>query len=794
LKRSDHVSYTDLKKWSQQWLEDTHNTRWTEEDVSLAQFLLQKWVDDRPENDRLASTKWAIRILRRWLQCEQQFRTDPRFIESILLIDNLHRLLHILGQLEETTTMKYSLHLSDSSTPCRDLSVDLLNLFSNAALQLQEPRLKPGNKATTMVLNTIAKRPDVRESAELAKDLVETHLKHGNDSVDLTTYSTYLHVLSCCSPYNNEAAKSAEQVLTEMQCPDAKCYGSVIRAWAGVNAPDAIQRAQFWFVRCLKENLLDNKTATITFNIVLSAWGRLDQAERAEHLLFDVIKLCEDGNFTFRGPDNLSFLMVLNAWNRSKLFSSPERVSKLLSTMKHFCDNHHFQLVHPSIEVYNVVLDTWAKQRNSGPRVESMLQQLEQEYERGGEAIPHPSLRSYVASIQAWANTASDYAVSHAQTTVKKLEQLGAEGATDFTPDTMVYTTLMQVYANSNNDDAVDKVLELLNKMHRLAQSGKRHAMPSVVTYNVVLHALVKYHELELAVEMLLKMVHSSSPFVPRPDTISYTSILHGLQHSKNRPVTKLIFEILDMMEEQVDTGDGDLVCPNAVYDAAVSVLLKHPGSGGAEEAEAILWRLQNRIGTGKSSVGPDHRLCNSVLKCWVRSKEGFAPERAEALFQWMQRTINSTNSSSLGPNAETKNLMIKVWAVSKRKGAWYRVKELYEDMKRDTKFDHGVCDFNQVLIALKNSDVEDKLLFAKEILKDILSTYKTNDRYPPNSQTFHILCDICESQSAHDKAESKNLLWYVIRMINEESIKISSPLKSKIRDLCLVLEINVNI
>ncbi|GAX13213.1 hypothetical protein FisN_17Hh145 [Fistulifera solaris] len=612
--------------------------------------------------------------------------------------------------------------------------------------------------------------------------------------MDLTTYSTYLYVLSCCSPYNKEAAQNAEQVLTEMQCPDMKCYGAVIRAWAGVNAPDAIQRAQFWFVRCLKENVFDNKTATITFNIVLSAWGRLDQAERAEHFLLDVMKMCEDGSFTFRGPDNLSFLMVMNAWNRSKPDISPERVSKLVSTMKHLCNNQQFQLLHPSIEVYNVVLDTWAKQRNSGPRVASMLHQLEQEYERSGEAIPRPSLKSYVASIQAWANTASDDAVSHAQTTVKKLEMLGAAGASDFIPDTMVYTSLMQVYANSNHDDTVDKVLALLNKMHRLAQNGKRHAMPSVVTYNVVLHTLVKYHEIDSALEMLSKMVDSSSQFVPLPDTISYTTILHGLQHSKNRPATKLIFEVLDMLEEQLDTGDGDLAVPNVVYDAAVSVLLKYPGSGVAEEAEAILWRWQNRIETGKSSIGPDHRLCNSVLKCWVRSKEGFAPERAEALFQWMQRTSNSKKDSSLIPSAETINLMIKVWAVSKRKGAWYRVKKLFEDLKRDAKFDQGGCDFNHVLIALRNSDVEDKLLLANEVLNEILSRYKANDRYPPNSQTFHILCDLCESQLPHDKVESRNLLWNVIRVVKEKNIKISSPLKSKIRKLCLLMEIKGNL
>ncbi|GAX22652.1 hypothetical protein FisN_17Lh145 [Fistulifera solaris] len=461
--------------------------------------------------------------------------------------------------------------------------------------------------------------------------------------------------------------------------------------------------------------------------------------------------------------------------------------------MKHLCNNHQFQLLHPSIEVYNVVLDTWAKQRNSGPRVASMLQQLEQEYERSGEATPRHSLRSYVASMQAWANTASDDAVSHAQMTVKKLEKLGAEGATDFIPDTMVYTSLMQVYANSKHDDAVDKVLVLLNKMHRLAQSGERQAIPSVVTYNVVLHTLVKYHEFDFALEILSKMVHSSSPFVPRPDTISYTTVLHGLQHSKNRPATKLIFEVLDMMEEQVDASDGGLVRPNVVYDAAVRVLQKYPGSEVAEDAERILWRSQNRIETGKSLTRPDHRLCNSILKSWVQSKEGFAPERAEALFQWMQRTSNSTKNSSLVPNAETKNLMIKVWAVSKRKGAWYRVKELYEDMKRDANVDQDGCDFNQVLVALKNSDVEDKLLFANEILNDILSRYKTKERYPPNNQTFHILCDICESQLQHDKSGSKNMLWNVIRVINEESIKVSSPLKSKIRKLCLLFEINGN-
>lgn len=777
-------SYTDLKKWSQQWLEDTHNTRWTQEDLSIAQYLLQKWVDDCPGNDRLAATKWAVRILRRWLQCEQKSSVKPKIIESALLADNLHRLLHVLAQLEETSTRKDPKHSRESSTICRQLSVDLLNDFSQAATHLQDPILQPGNKALTMVLNTIAKRPDVRGSTELAQELVESHLKYGHDPVDLTTYSTYLHVLSCCSPYNDKAPKLAEAVLIGMEAPDTKCYGAVIRAWAGVPDFNAAERAQFWFDRCLEKNVFDNKTATITFNIVLNAWGRLGHAERAEEFLLEAFRLCDDGRFAFQGPDNLSFLMVLNAWNRSKIASAPERVSKLLSMMKSLCDNHQFQLSNPSIEIYNAALETWAQKPDSGSQVESMVQQLEQDYERSGDPNQRPSLKSYVASIRAWANTNSEDAIARAQAIVKKLEYLGAKGADEFIPDTMVYTALMQVWANSNRDPAVDKVVALLNKMQLLARSGRRQAIPSVVTYNIVLHTLVKHDDLDLAVELLMEMVDNSSSFVPKPDTISYTTVMHGLQHTNNPLAAAVALEILGKME-QLDTGNGELISSNSVYEAALNVLVKHPGEGRPEAAESILWRSQKRFESGMSAYGPNYRLCNAVLKCWARSKEGFAPERAEALFEWMQKTSKAKSDPSLAPNFQTMNLMIQVWAVSKRKGAWYRVQELYNTVKQDEKLLPSSFTFNQVLIALKNSDAEDKPKLARGIFQDMLLASKEHIQCTPGNQTFHLLVDLCVSHTTKSEVESKNLLKAILQAIETEGCKISSPLEAKLRDVC---------
>jgi pentatricopeptide repeat protein len=721
------VPREDPQKRTQTWLKARS---WRQQDVSMALHLLDEWIPPNAAPPTHRAAKLATKVLRRWLHEE---RGSDRLIE-----DALNRVLHVWRKT-----------LTSENDDNRQVSLDLLADFHKAGRN-------PDAKAYSMVLTILSQRPDLPDTIPVASALLEQCNSYSKP--DLVLWNSYLHVLAECSPYDTNAAGQIEDLLKNNHhqiTPDARSWAALLRAWTTRRPLQgaAVERAQGILEHILmeKDDLGGANNATVLCNIVLAAWGRLGEGDRAERLLKRILTQEHQ-------PDRLSFLAVLNAWNKSKRPEAPERASQLLDYMEHLALTRVD--LRPSVEIYTTVLDTWAQRPDSGPRVQTLLEQLE-------ASTVRPSLRTYAAAIRAWGRSGDP---DQAQAIVTKLEQLGEP---DLLPDTFTYTALIHAWAGAA--DAPQQALALLRRMERLRHAGRVNVAPSTVTYNVVLHVLAQHGEADLARALLETM--------PEPDLISYSTVIHAYTKSNSTEAGEVAMQLLEDMEDQVDSENTSLETTPELYSTVIYAHANCPGEKSAETAESLLWRLQERFQAGKSKTGPTVDVCNAVLRVWVKSREATAPERVEAVVRWMR---GQQSDDCLQPNLQTFHARMEVWAYSKRRVSVQRIQKMHDELSAVDDLSPTVASFNHLLTALKYSDMHhDTLPSASAVFNKMLS----KDDCRPNRHTFHLMIDMCKfSTRGEDSSAARSLLKAVVVEFCNNTVNMTQPTGRKILDACASL------
>jgi pentatricopeptide repeat protein len=349
-------------------------------------------------------------------------------------------------------------------------------------------------------------------------------------------------------------------------------------------------------------------------------------------------------------------------------------------------DDGDLQLLLPTTTSMNAVLDTWTGKRNAGPKVEALLRRMITAASKDPSIHP-PSLETYTIAIKAWALTTdvvAEEAPERAEALLQELEDLSQAGQDDWNPNVIAYTATIQAWANSRLPDAPMRALSLLRHMQYMSRrvggrDGPRQerAAPNLHTFNTVLFALAQ-HGLALDAERLFDEMKDDASV--SPNSMSYTNLIHshaktGLSNSPDR-----CRELLLEMEMGIDEGNARIKPTPTTYSAVIKACGSHSG----DDAEAILWRMQERFINSMDKVcsPPTTHVCNSVLRVWANSREGMAPQRAESILRWMQEQYAKGINDSVQPDKTSFDLVIKTWARSRRRRADQHVDRLLEEMK----------------------------------------------------------------------------------------------------------------
>ena len=745
---------TDRKKCTQDWLEKTTDVPWTRHDVAYARKLLKEWMVTAKELNHQHQQKlyrqvaiWSNRIVERWLHERKRGNVNHQD-DNLLLEEGLHRVLHVwrrLGHEEET----------------RDKVLRLLNLFLEASVALNEPNLLPRDKAYSMVFAVLALQPHLPGTCQLAEMLMKQCCQQhvGETAPDLVTWNSYLHVLSKCSPFEHDAPERAESVLFQdmsmrMVIPDAHSFGRVLHAWAKSGRSEATER-----VKQLLEHAVQKKIVnTVLFNITIDALGQSGNGERAEALLREMIELHNNDPMLNVQPDVFSFFGAMKGWSKSGAQDAPERCTMLMNLMQQFYEGGRTDLK-PSIIFYNLLLETWAQTPDSGSKVEHMLWELQEQYDQSGSKLERPNLQTYATAIRAWANTSSDEAPDRAHTIVKHLENLSKEQDHEYlTPDPILYTSLIHAWSMTHRQDAPKQALTVLHHMQSLARDGRANVAPSTVTYNAVMNVLCKHEKFDSARKLLDSMKDQVARYSesPRPDFITYATIIHACARSSDAKSGYLAKQLIEEMEVQADMGDASLQPSSSIYASVIYAYRNIPGEG-AELAEDLLLKIDRRSQLGTANVLPNTGVCNAALRVWSESRAAVAPSRAEKLLSWMLEQAKNLEHSSVLPDEQSFNIVMNTWARSRRRISLQRIKSLMENMEK-VGFRPDVKSWNSLLESLLRSNLTTRVSSAYEIFREMMTLSRDFPECTPNTTSYNLMIGICCPQSDDASARRASL------------------------------------
>ena len=167
------------------------------------------------------------------------------------------------------------------------------------------------------------------------------------------------------------------------------------------------------------------------------------------------------------------------------------------------------------------------------------------------------------------------------------------------------------------------------------------------------------------------------------PNLTPIVPIMNGWAKTKSSQGATMVEEWLNRAQEEWDAGNTRVVVTNKMYTIAVDAWAKsNQGLVAAQRAESILQHMHQQYqSTGLETLKPTTGIFNAVINAWARSKEKYAPERAEQILKWMNN-LNRTNPS-IRPDKYTFNTVIHAYAKVGGPSAAKKAQELLNSMQR---------------------------------------------------------------------------------------------------------------
>lgn len=131
----------------------------------------------------------------------------------------------------------------------------------------------------------------------------------------------------------------SRQVNDDDILPDAVAYTALLQAFSRSKSPDAIDKANKWFVEMetrYAEGNFDLKPNKITYTALINCWrtsGRPDSGEQAQKVLELAEQRYQEGDYEIK-PDAMLYSSVIDAWSRSKSNEKVDRAWDLYSRMR----------------------------------------------------------------------------------------------------------------------------------------------------------------------------------------------------------------------------------------------------------------------------------------------------------------------------------------------------------------------------------------------------------------------------------------------------------------------------
>jgi hypothetical protein len=351
------------------------------------------------------------------------------------------------------------------------------------------------------------------------------------------------------------------------------------------------------------------KVGLKTFNFLIDAWafsGELDAADQALRLLDRMEEM---------------YYNSLSAW--SAQHGGQSGVDGFSTSQQDGSNSPPSDgpviKIRPDVRSYTKVINALSRSMrpDAGEAAERILDRMEASYASGENPSAKPNTYTYVAAIEAHANSGIDGAPQKTEEMLERMIERYQSGDPDVRPNARCFNAAINAYAKSDLPDAAQQAEYILNRMDALYMAGLEEAKPNSFNYNSLITAWAN---------------------CGKRGGDAYYEVGYSAQKAA---------EILDRMEQSFAYGDPACRPTTVSFNAVIDAYAKSGLDDAAERAEEVLLRMEDLYEAGELDVKPNTRSFNSVINAWAKSSQRpDAAEKAQDLLDFMTRLYELGNDT----------------------------------------------------------------------------------------------------------------------------------------------------
>lgn len=403
--------------------------------------------------------------------------------------------------------------------------------------------------------------------------------------------------------------------------PTARSWNALLNALARSRDKKAGHRAEKILRHMLTREEKKVRPNAFSFTAVLTAYQKSSDpgdAHRADELLREYERLYYEDRQIDSPPDVYHYTIVCNAWARSGLPASRERVMQIIAHMNRLAANGNPD-AKPNARTYHALLECIARSGGEG-EVECLLDHLMMAEHQGESTLDGFCFSTVIGTLCRSKKRGNGRRAEAVLEKMLEHQQLNPKCKAT----TRTFTKLIHYYRKSSAPDAPYRAEYILNRMIALFKEGKNELEPDKFAFGVVMDA--------------------------------YSSARH--------PDSGTTAERLLKQMKDLHTKDG---AKNLVVDSSViyNVLFAWSISGDEDaglRAELHLDNMERKFEAGNQNMKPDIRSYGLVLNAWSKSNCFDKARRALNVIKRMEVQQQKANTN-VRPNEHCLSLVINACA-----------------------------------------------------------------------------------------------------------------------------------
>ena len=588
------------------------------------------------------------------------------------------------------------------------------------------PGVSPDTISYSTLLSAYAKKgtPDSAVSAEsLLNQMLELY-ENGVESAKPNVVSV-TNVVKCFAELGQ--GEEAEKLLQKFQDmyqntldpefkPDVMLYNTVLLSWTRSGQPGEAQAlldfmcSEYqdfgWKADDDDSGLPVIKPDARSFNIVLSAWASIGDAERAESILTRMHELYVVGELDTK-PTIVSYNTVLAAYSKlaakmngnkrhrkEKTNQSCVPLDRAEAILNHMEELHAMgdDTVKPNQTTWNTLIDVCAKSGEVG-KAEEFLERFAR------DRSDAPGIRTWNTLLAACMARGD---VVHSRRIWSRMKE------TKVDLDIISYNTLINCY---------------LRHSQNRSKGGKKEGGK---------YGMTKVQEGE-GVEKIIRELRQDPNVVA--NHITHLAIVR-FWLSRNDPEKAELFLLQTIKDYLNDSAkDHPTILPEK--NLFHQTILAWSPQKAPKRAEALLLKMAELAENNGLDLRPDLETYNSLLHCWAKSEKPESGERAEAILREMQAL--SQSGDKVTPNIYSYNHTLNALANSGDPTATTRADSLILEMILKGVMP-DVVSYGTWLKVISLSEDKDK----KRRVKDVAKMMKIHN-FEPTKYLLQRMRDLSE-------------------------------------------------